>query len=274
MSIYHIKVFLNPVAAYWFACRYILLFILLIRFQFIPGCFPFCPTNSHKSVELSRENESNRGIHLLFDWNFDYAWQSRTGNENFWKWNSASFGWTGPTRQKAPTLKLDHFDRKISMRTEAFHLFLDRNFRIFWHKKSPPHPKNTTVPATGVNFLWFSSCVLTTKRSTYFIESMTSPEINRREVITTCFANVFSFLSCQAFDDKRTLSNILLQLAVMALAESNWGQATSLLLEAQVWCYVILYWKKSNILCCRAYAWRFARCCRHICLQPSQYSRN
>lgn len=39
----------------------------------------------------------------------------------------------------------------------------------------------------------------------------------------------------QAFDDRRTLSNILLQLAVMALAESNWGQATSLLLEAQVW---------------------------------------
>ena len=98
MSIYHIKVFLNPVAAYWFACRYILLFILLIRFQFIPGCFPFCPTNSHKSVELSRENESNRGIHLLFDWNFDFAWQSRTGNENFWKWNSAIFGWTGPDR--------------------------------------------------------------------------------------------------------------------------------------------------------------------------------
>ena len=48
------------------------------------------------------------------------------------------------------------------------------------------------------------------------------------------------FLSCKAFDDKRTLSNILLQLAVMALAESNWGQATSLLLEAQVWCYSIV----------------------------------
>ena len=48
--------------------------------------------------------------------------------------------------------------------------------------------------------------------------------------------------SCQAFDDKRTLSNILLQLAVMALAESNWGQATSLLLEAQVRCYVIVYY--------------------------------
>ena len=38
----------------------------------------------------------------------------------------------------------------------------------------------------------------------------------------------------QAFDDKRCLSNILLQFAVMALAESNWGQASSLLLEAQV----------------------------------------
>ena len=70
--------------------------------------------------------------------------------------------------------------------------------------------------------------------------------------------------SCQAFDDKRTLSNILLQLAVMALAESNWGQATSLLLEAQVQCYVIVYYleKNSNILCSRAYA----KCCRYISL--------
>ena len=67
--------------------------------------------------------------------------------------------------------------------------------------------------------------------------------------------------SCQAFDDKRTLSNILLQLAVMALAESNWGQATSLLLEAQVRCYVIVYYleKNSNILCSRAYARRFCK---------------
>lgn len=30
---------------------------------------------------------SNRSIHLLFDGNFDYAQQSRTGNENVWKWN-------------------------------------------------------------------------------------------------------------------------------------------------------------------------------------------
>ena len=62
-----------------------------------------------------------------------------------------------------------------------------------------------------------------------------------------CGASLFFFswlllikhvpLYFQAFDDKRTLSNILLQLAVMALAESNWGQATSLLLEAQVLCY-------------------------------------
>ena len=43
-----------------------------------------------------------------------------------------------------------------------------------------------------------------------------------------------SFFDVQAFDDKRTLANILVQLSVMALAESNWGQATSLLLEAQV----------------------------------------
>ena len=48
------------------------------------------------------------------------------------------------------------------------------------------------------------------------------------------FLSFFLFFDVQAFDDKRTLANILVQLSVMALAESNWGQATSLLLEAQV----------------------------------------
>ena len=74
--------------------------------------------------------------------------------------------------------------------------------------------------------------------------------------------------SCQAFDDKRTLSNILLQLAVMALAESNWGQATSLLLEAQVRCYVIVYYLEKIQIFFAAEHMRedFAKCCRYISL--------
>ncbi|CAH3151990.1 unnamed protein product [Porites lobata] len=59
-------------------------------------------------------------------------------------------------------------------------------------------------------------------------------------------------LSARAFDDKRTLSNILLQLAVMALAESNWGQATSLLLEAQKLHGDQQFWLRTTLLLCEA----------------------
>ncbi|KAL9983920.1 hypothetical protein ACROYT_G006166 [Oculina patagonica] len=59
-------------------------------------------------------------------------------------------------------------------------------------------------------------------------------------------------LSARAFDDKRTLSNILLQLAVMALAESNWGQATSLLLEAQKLHGDQRFWLTTTLLLCEA----------------------
>lgn len=45
------------------------------------------------------------------------------------------------------------------------------------------------------------------------------------------YINVFKI---QAFDDRPTLTSILVQLAILGLAESNWGQAVALLLEAQV----------------------------------------
>ena len=57
--------------------------------------------------------------------------------------------------------------------------------------------------------------------------------VRRGSTVFLLVVDIYCFCF-QAFDDKRTLSNILLQLAMMALAESNWGQATSLLLEAQV----------------------------------------
>ena len=46
-----------------------------------------------------------------------------------------SFGRAGPIGQRGPPLEVDHFDRKISTRAEAFHLFLgvDLKFRKFWH---------------------------------------------------------------------------------------------------------------------------------------------
>ena len=44
------------------------------------------------------------------------------------------FGHMGLVGQRGPPLEdVDHFDRKISMGTKAFHLFLNRNFQNFWH---------------------------------------------------------------------------------------------------------------------------------------------
>jgi len=59
-------------------------------------------------------------------------------------------------------------------------------------------------------------------------------------------------LSARAFDDKRCLSSILVQLAVMALAESNWGQSTSLLLEAQKLHGDQRFWLTTTLLLCEA----------------------
>ncbi|XP_048585353.1 cilia- and flagella-associated protein 46 isoform X2 [Nematostella vectensis] len=55
-------------------------------------------------------------------------------------------------------------------------------------------------------------------------------------------------VSARAFDDHTTLSHVLLQLAVLALAESNWGQATSLLLEAQKLKGDQRFWLSSTLL--------------------------
>ena len=48
-----------------------------------------------------------------------------------------------------------------------------------------------------------------------------------------CFHSKISIV-LQAFEDHHTLAAILVQLAILGLAESNWGQAITLLLEAQV----------------------------------------
>ena len=38
---------------------------------------------------------------------------------------------------------VDHFDRRISTRIKAFHLFLDRNFRIFRVMEGPKNLRNS-----------------------------------------------------------------------------------------------------------------------------------
>ena len=60
------------------------------------------------------------------------ASQSCTENEKVLGNGTASFGWIGPTRRRGLPLEVDLFARQISMRTEAFHLLIERNFRRFW----------------------------------------------------------------------------------------------------------------------------------------------
>ena len=51
---------------------------------------------------------------------------------------TASFGRTGQTGPRGLPLEVDHFSRKISTWTEAFHLCFDRNFRKFWRNGNHP----------------------------------------------------------------------------------------------------------------------------------------
>ena len=198
---------LKPLAAFLLTYLYIYIYIytlfnLFIRFQFILGWFPFCPTRPTVINQWNYQEKMNRiEASICFSTEI-LIMPSKVGLETKMCGNRtlqvsvgpsllrlcSRLNWTGPTGEIWPFVELDHFDRKISMWTEAFHLFLDRNFRVFWHTKSTPPPP--APPEAHV----FHHCVLTTKRSSYFRESMKSPEIKRGQVIATWVANVCSFL--------------------------------------------------------------------------------
>ena len=55
--------------------------------------------------------------HLRFDRNLITTWQSRTGNENVWKWNG-KYRSNRTDRSKKTNSGGDHFDRKIPRWTE------------------------------------------------------------------------------------------------------------------------------------------------------------
>ena len=69
-----------------------------------------------------------------------------TANEIFAN-GTVILGRTTPTGQRRPALQVDHFDRKISMRKwKAFHLFLDRIIRKFWHNGKQPYLGSCSLP--------------------------------------------------------------------------------------------------------------------------------
>ena len=80
------------------------------------------------------------------------------------------------------------------LRPEKF--YVDRSVPFISRPKFPSiltYEKHPPPPAPREAHV-FHHCVLTTKRSSYFRESMKSPEIKREEVIATWVANVCSFL--------------------------------------------------------------------------------
>ena len=88
--------------------------------------------------ETKRKWNYDRSFLFRFDPNFD---NFSAENENSLKWNGKFRSDDRTDRSKRTTSgggQVDHFDRKISPRTEAFHFFLHRNFRNFWHNGKHP----------------------------------------------------------------------------------------------------------------------------------------
>ena len=110
--------------------------------------FPFAEPNTHDqwnhqekmerhcSIETAFSIASKRSICVSAEI-LIAAQQSRTGNENFWKWNG-KFQSDRTNRPRGPPPEVDHFDRKISTHTKASHLFFDQNFRKFWYNGKRP----------------------------------------------------------------------------------------------------------------------------------------
>ena len=102
-------------------------------------------------------NTKTEAFHLRFDLNYILITSSSLGLETrIFENGTASFGWTRPTGQRAPPLEVDHFFRKISTWTEAFHLCFDQNhdFWKFWHNRKYPR---------------WSQCWSLSSRTNYFI---------------------------------------------------------------------------------------------------------
>ena len=90
----------------------------------------------HCSIETAFSIASKRSICVSAEI-LIAVYQSRTGNEHFWKWNGKfRSDWTN--RPRGPPLEVDHFNRKISTPTKASHLFFDQNFRKFWYNGKHP----------------------------------------------------------------------------------------------------------------------------------------
>ena len=86
------------------------------------------------SFEARFSRRSKRSIYVLTKILIT-SQQTGTANEIFAN-RTAILGRTALTGQRGPALEVDYVDRKISVRKwEAFHLFLDRNIRKFWHNE-------------------------------------------------------------------------------------------------------------------------------------------
>ena len=89
------------------------------------------------SIEAKFASRSKRSIYVLTK---ILITSQRTGTANeIFANEKVILGQTAPTGQRGPALEVDHFDRKMSMRKwKAFHIFLDRNIRKFWHSEKHP----------------------------------------------------------------------------------------------------------------------------------------
>ena len=115
----------------------------------ILGAFHYARPTSQRPVELTKEKwndivrkkqkfQPDRSVPFTFRPKFRLL-LSKVGLETrLFENGTASCGRTGQTGQRGPPLEVDHFFRKISTWTEAFHLGFDRNFWKFWHNGKHP----------------------------------------------------------------------------------------------------------------------------------------
>ena len=151
----------------------------LLRIQRVAntwGAFHYAKPTGRKSKELTKEIErycsigakfARRSKSSIYVLTKILITSQRTGTANeIFADGTVILRRTAPTCQRGPALEVDRYDRKISMRKwKAFHFFLDRIIRKFWHNGKHPYLGSCCLPLKEV--FTFSPRALTEANAKY-----------------------------------------------------------------------------------------------------------
>ena len=132
---------------------------------FTMGAFHYARPTGQRPVNKPRENGTTlfdqKKLSIWTDWSVPFTFQPKFRfflgevelNKSMFENGTPSFGRIGQTGQRGPPLEVDHFDRKISTRTEAFHFLCHRNIRKIWYNGKHPWSTLRAVPNVGKYFM-------------------------------------------------------------------------------------------------------------------------